>query len=488
MNLRRFVASAVALLAAASYAPPPAAAASPNYPHINVTDFLRGLQYISNRTAREQAWAWAASHMDAIEVDGASFAQEMVKRNATIKPWRYQLDLTGCQHKSCKSTFAVDTTVESLPESYYLHFSETTTLNFVRLDGTVDRQVTIPGCPAGTAVTKACRVQLWMWEDTRWVFNPNDPGFQTWQANRLLGSLGAGVFGTFLDEHAAWVTDAWYWGRQTKPVSGGGVRELGGAKPNSPAAVSAYMPMVVNWLAVLRVKAKAQGKFVMPNLSLESTDKWGTDQALAAGGVSTEFLHRPDAFDGGSDHFERYIKLVQDLMAIGGVADLAGTLCYTGPSGYTAGNYSTSAARYRMWRLAAYYLVREGPGQTGTAYFNPGLCTRNWPTDPLGWTKEWLKAYERDFGSPAGEPYLFKKGSYTAGTKTCGYKVHARPYSGGLVLVRTKDAWNCTAWGDDSAITLTLPRSMRLLNDDGTVSAASSSVRIRNGEAAILVN
>jgi hypothetical protein len=454
-------------------------------------DFVRGIRYIYDAALREKAWQWAAAKLDGLEADG-SFSSEMVKRDGTIHPVSYRLDLTACQHQGCRSIYSVDTTVSSLPESYYLHFSETTTLDWIKPDGTFVKRVTIPGCPSGTAISKSCRVQLWLWDDSRWVFNVNDPGFQSWQANRLLASLKNGQKGMFLDEHAANIIDAWRWGRSTKAVSGGGVRELGGNRPSYGTATTLYQTMVVNWMVVFRNKAKAAGKYLMPNLSQEATDAWGIKESLAAGGVSIEFLHRPDAFDGSSGHFERYVQLIKDLVAIGGVADLAGTLCYYGPSGYTAGNYGSSKARYWMWRLAAYYLVRESAGSPARIYFNPGLCTKNWSTDPLGWTKEWLPAYEKSIGSPSGDAYKIKTGSYSystsSGTKTCGYKVFARNYTGGMVLVRTKDAWNCTNWGDQSAQTVSLPRSLRVLKEDGTLGTAASTAKIRNGEALVLKN
>jgi hypothetical protein len=469
----------------------PAPTASPSLSHMHAFDFVRGIRHIYDAAKREQAWQWAAAHLDGLEADG-SFASEMLKRDGTIKPFSYRLDLTACQHTGCSYTYPVDTSVSSLPENYYLHFSETTTLTFVKLNGTVVKTVTIPGCPAGTAVTKACRVQIWMWGDTRWVFNVNDPGFQTWQANRLVASLSSGQKGMFLDEHGPTLSSTLHWGQENKPVSGGGIRELNGYRPGS-AANALYNPMVTGWLTVLRAKAKAAGKFVMPNLGTYALKPEAIDQAMAAGGVSTEQFHRPDAFD-GAYMYGPFIKLMKDLAAVGAVVDLHGSSCHYGPSGYTAGNYGSSKARYWMWRLASYYIVREPVGSPGRIYFNPAFCMTNWATDPLGWTKEWLPAYDKGFGAPAGEATVFKKSEYSyttsSGQKTCGYSIYQRPYAGGLVLLRPKDPSSCPSapYGDASAVTLYLPKAMRMLREDGTLAAASSTVRLRNAEAVILLN
>lgn len=481
--LARLALLVILVCALHSALPPPATAA---WSHIRVLDLGRGIEYIPDSVAREAAWDWYATHVDAMEAGNAPFASAMTSRNARMRTFAYRIDLTGCQHVGCKSTAAVDTAMASLPESYYMHFSETTTLRFVGLDGQTVETVTIPGCPSTQPATEACRVQLWMWEDARWAFNVSDSGFQAWQADRLVESLSSEQDGLFLDEHASSISGNWYWDRQTVAVSGGGVRELDGRRPGA-AASELYQPMVTSWLTVLRARAAESGKVVLVNAAGWLLNEPMVDQAMAARGVSMEFVHRPDQFDGGSDQYERFIDLMKDVADVGGTADLSGTLCYTGPSGYSAGNYGSAAARYRMWRLASYYLVREPQGSPGTIYFNPGLCVRGMSSDPLSFTEEWLPAYEKGFGSPTGEAEVTQRGSYTDGSKTCGYEVFSRRYTGGLVLVRTKDSSGCTNWGDASAATVSLPNAMRVLKEDGTLSRATSTVTLRNAEALVLV-
>lgn len=471
-----------------SAATPPASAASPHYASVNSLDLARGVEHIPDATTRETALTWLASHLDGVERDQDSWASQLASKNGAMQNFVYRLDLTACQHVGCTPTGTVDRAVSDLPEDYYMHFSETTTLDFVSLSGEIVKTVTIPGCPEGAALSKACRVQLWMWNDARWAFNVNSAGFHDWQANRLVASLSAADKGIFLDEHGATLEQVWYWGRQTRLVSGGGVRELSGHRVG-PSATALYMPMMTGWLTVLRAKAKAAGKYVMPNVATDTLSPFGTDQALAAGGVSMEFLHRPDFFDGAAQ-YSQFIGFVADMTAIGGVANLDGTLCYYGPSGFTAGNYGSSKARYWMWRLASYYMVRERAGSPGKAYFNPGLCTRNWRSDPLGFTKEWLPAYERGPGLPDADAVKLETGTYTdttsSGSKSCPYAIFSREYSSGMVLVRPKDRWDCTNWGDASIVTVHLPKAMRLLKEDGTLAAASTVVTLRNAEAAIL--
>lgn len=62
--------------------------------------------------------------------------------------------------------------------------------------------------------------------------------------------------------------------------------------------------------------------------------------------------------------------------------------------------------------------------------------------------------------------------------------VFARNFTKGLVLVRPNSGGG---YGDDTASTVALPRPLRLVSPDGTVSERLQRIRLRNAEAAILV-
>ncbi|MFQ6097294.1 MAG: putative glycoside hydrolase [Armatimonadota bacterium] len=64
------------------------------------------------------------------------------------------------------------------------------------------------------------------------------------------------------------------------------------------------------------------------------------------------------------------------------------------------------------------------------------------------------------------------------------WKVLARDYDRALVLVKPPLG---VGYGDDTATTLRLPRPLRLLNMDATLAPPQSDLRLRDGEAAILV-
>ena len=208
-------------------------------------------------------------------------------------------------------------------------------------------------------------------------------------------------------------------------------------------------------------------------------------QAVAAGGVTTEGLWRPDAFD-GTERFLAVVEAVRQLAAEGGRADLYGTLHYTGPSSYTAGGYADPAARYRMWRLAATHLARADADDAGVVYLDPTLGIR-FDGDPLAWMEEWIQAYTVDLGVPVDAPSVLLRDAYTSsGGVSCPAVVLTRAYTYGRVLVRAKDAWNCNDWDDLGAVDVTLDAPMAPLAPDGTWGTPTSRVRIRNGEAWIL--
>ena len=80
----------------------------------------------------------------------------------------------------------------------------------------------------------------------------------------------------------------------------------------------------------------------------------------------------------------------------------------------------------------------------------------------------------------------------TGESETPRYGVLSRSYNeeNVLVLVRPKDRWDCTAYGDDTAVVVDLPTATewRLLLEDGSLTEPVSSIALRNAEAVILFN
>ncbi len=459
-------------------APPPSS-------RLPVLDFGRNLTWITDDADQAAAYDAFAARVDVAEASlGSSQLTELQARNPAITTFNYQLDLTGCFHEQCGGSTPLDTTWDTLPESYFLHFSEPTRLRFKALDGSDLGAVDLAGCAEGTEPTAACRARTFIWGDTRYLLAVGDAPLRDWMAARLLATTDDTVRGVFLDEHSHLFADAMKFGGQATVESGGGLREYGGRRPDDSTLSTDWNADVVGSLSHYRETLAAEGRYLLVNVATYYSKADAQAQARAAGGVTTEGLWRPDAFD-GTDRFLEVVDAIRQLSAEGGRADLYGTLYYTGPSSYSAGGYADAASRYRMWRLAATHLARADADDTGVVYLNPTLGIRT--DDALAWLDEWLPAYSVDLGFPVDAPSVMVRDSYaSSGGVDCPAVVLTRAFTHGRVLVRAKDAWNCNDWDDVSAIDVALDAPMALLQPDGTWGAPTSTVRIRSGEAWIL--
>jgi hypothetical protein len=453
------------------------ASQSSHWSHINIADFGRALPYQGDASIRATAYQWFGQHVDLAEVTGN--ATDLRSADPSMQLFTYHLDL---------SAFA-NTDSANLPEEYFLHFSEDTQLRFRALDGSTVSTVTITGCPSSQPVNRNCRVQTYIWTDRRYVFNLKSATWQDWKATQLLNSTGRTLNGVFLDEHGPGFVQPLSWGSQAVVLSGGKIRELSDLRPGfaGDALDQDYNTATVAWLNYLRTRFQQAGKFIMLNPATYMLDPMVVDQIKALQGVSTEYMHRPDSW-AGAYQYQQFIDVVKDVSSNGGIVDLHGTWCYTGPSGYTAGNYGTSAARYRMWRLASYYLLKEAVGSSGIVYFNPAFCS-NVTIRPLEDATEWLMAYQVNVGQPVGNSYVHQQG--TAGIassdgRPCPYKIFGRTYTNALMLVRPKDMWDCTDYGNGGATVVTLPQPGYVLKEDGSLSAQTTTVTLRNAEAVIV--
>lgn len=158
-------------------------------------------------------------------------------------------------------------------------------------------------------------------------------------------------------------------------------------------------------------------------------------------------------------------------------------------------------ARDRIYGVASYYLLQNPGYDHWAAYRGYGY----WPTLETN-EKMWSRALEVDIGQPTGAVpegnvpltywavWVFAEGAdpghpdYPDITK-CRYKVYAREYSGGLVLLKPKSGNDParSTFADNTATTHDLGDWYQIVYDDGTLGPPISSVTLRNGEAAILV-
>jgi hypothetical protein len=261
-----------------------------------------------------------------------------------------------------------------LPEEYFLHVSEPTDLRFMNDDGTVQGDVSLPGCPNTRPVTRACRLQVFLNGSRRYVYNVSTEAFQAWKAAQLKRS-GRALNLLILDNHAPGFVESMGWGKQTVVVAGGSLREFREQQIGPPGGSwdQVYNDGVIAWLSSLADSFAQEGNAVLLNADRSLFHPMMLAQIKAARGLFTD-VHHPEGLIGGSQ-YQALLDLIQTLVNTDGVVDLGGMWCHTGPSGYTAGLYTSPVARYRMWRLSSYYLLKQPFGSKGTVYFDPAFCS-----------------------------------------------------------------------------------------------------------------
>lgn len=484
-----------------------AAAACFTQQDLYVLEFVRPGHYYANNSARNGVYEFLKNKINITEDSTGLLASLWKSLNPWIQTFRYSLDMQFCVHEGCgygRGNAGPHPEEPGIPESYFLHFSETTTIQLDPIFGTPATYgapdpwlVTIPGCPIGTPVTRACRVLSWGWEDTNFSFDQGNPNYRTWMAARLVSIAEAhGAGGIFLDAHGPGFRSIY--GASTEVLSGGMVRELG-LRANDPAIDAPYNAELVQALEVERAALNAAGRFLMVNCAAWSLNPLCVAQQIAAGGAHTEMMFTTAM---SATQIDGIISLVDQISQRPlGVVDLYGSSCYWGGPTYTSrGNFSTPRARYLYWRFAAYLLVREPAGARGHAYFDPTLCF----SDPWGqsnnfdptragayndYQSEWLGAF-RALGSPTGAAFRIAEGSSPAGTCTESggrrYTVFKRNYTRGIVVVRPRDHWDCDNYADGTAVSVPLGGTYRLRRDDGSLGPPITTVALRNSEAAIL--
>ncbi len=449
---------------------------SPHWSHINVLDFGRNLSYQNAGAQKTAACNFFADKVDECETKNSATEVLLTARNPNMRYQAYDLDSTICLHVDCDKDNASNPELVGLPENYFLHFTDETVLDIYKF-GVFYEQITIP---AGG------RIREFIWDDYRYIYNPKITAWQDWMINRLITNVDTND-SLFLDEHGP----GWRYisGSNSVLVSGGHITEYGDKLPNNDQLDIDFNADVCTWLAHLKVHFDAIGKPVSVNTAGYSTNQLSIDRAVAVGGFHLEYMFRPDMEEYTQNLLIAAIKTVTDA---GGRVDTHSSTGYYGPAEYTAGNYTSADTRYRMWRLAFYYIVKEAIGSSGMVYFDPTFYIK-FGEDTSTYDDffvEWETAFETNVGLPTALHYTYQTGNNPARLPDIvPYKIRARDYTNALVLVRTKDLWSDTEFGDPSAVTVNLPEgnTWHFLNANGTYGPAITSVSLRDSESAILL-
>ncbi|MBX6330722.1 MAG: hypothetical protein IRY91_02620 [Gemmatimonadaceae bacterium] len=303
----------------------------------------------------------------------------------------------------------------------------------------------------GTSRDPAHRMTTVIWGTKRWMLNPADSGLRLYHRDDLGRILESGDAGVFYDELGRGVMakafrslelDSLAYQRAT-------VAKLAAEREAYPHAIikvntAAYMTPFDS--AVIVAAGAAHLETLNDALSANITYAWRwIDNLFAAGVWSIEFVS---------------LRAWTDKL----------------PASLTPGNEDTRIHRVRMGDYASYLMVR--PSAPRKLQWNQD---NSWSEDPGA---HWLKAYEANLGEPMAARSVLTSGTDPLGQK---YTVWQRPYTRATVLLRTVVGWDKPNYGDESAITVTLPRPMRRLTSSGALASPSTTITLRAGEGAILL-
>ncbi|MBA2243328.1 MAG: hypothetical protein H0W11_00085 [Gemmatimonadetes bacterium] len=455
--------STIMVTAASSPVSPPPGPYSPTTPHwshirLEVTDFRIGVQVHGG--AAQAEYDWTAAQYDAI-MDGN--LAEYRKRNPSIKHYPYTLSAWF----QAKSGDLYKGTDYLAMKAWY----DDPTLNTQGYD--IEEAFLHTGLPK----TEQNRLVKAGWQGVNdWYANPGDPGYRAYSLyryNRIVLESYAGQKsdGAFLDSF------------ETHNLG----KALGSVEyPTGAAGEAALFGAWETWTKEVRAHISRDG--ARRRLHTNPAQYWN------------DWI-RKFAIAGGSAHFEmgqsaesahRYFwDKIADMTAQDVVSQMLsgysrkhyndGVLGAT----FLPGNEKSKAARGKLVELASYYMIRPGASQIDLVRYT---LTNFWDRP---FSEEWTRAIETDVGHPRESRRVYATGTFsfmTAWGKSWQWRVWAREYDNALVLIHSPWDKDQDRYGDDTAVTVTLPAgTWHMLYEDGTLGSAITSVTLRNAEAAILL-
>jgi hypothetical protein len=247
-----------------------------------------------------------------------------------------------------------------------------------------------------------------------------------------------------------------------------------GGKP--PAATAAVLENTLNYTADYASLMAALTGAVEPHWVVVNTSNGTSDTATivsSTSGYFEEFALRP--LSGTYQQFE-------DLAgAVGTLQDSHGsTPPYAILDSLPTGGSSTDP-RTQIATLAEYYLLANSKYTFLDFYGGYAPSTQ--------WSQHFSQAVNFNVGQPKGDWSL-----YTAGldpsNRSLTYHIYERQYSNALILYKPLSYSGSSgakgSLGSDSATTIQLHGSYRVLQADGKLSGPVTSIQLRNGEGAIL--
>jgi hypothetical protein len=291
--------------------------------------------------------------------------------------------------------------------------------------------------------------RLFSYGPMRFATNPGDAGFRAWAINYDVRYLNS------------------------NPLAAGLFMDNSGGK--APAMAGSVIEPVGTYSTDYASLLYEIGRAIAPRWILANTAGGGANAnptIQQVQGYFEEFAIRPLATN------------YQQFEGLAGLVAARATLASPSPFAVLDSNPQGGAPtdpRTEMATLAYYYLLAD-PNSTFLDY-DGGFDT----TGP--WSRHWFPAMGVNIGQPTGSWSLFAAGADPANSALT-YHVYQRAYSNGLVLYKPLSYGNGVngTTSDATATTQDLGGTYYPLQADGTLGAPITSITLRNGEGAVLVN
>ncbi len=365
------------------------------------------------------------------------------------------------------------------PESAYMHYWNDTQIT---LQG---QTISIPGWGGGSATNPAdARVVVYYANKSRRVIYAGTPEAAQIQREVMVtyGVMqtfnGTNIYpdGIFLDNsaHALWNTGSL--------VSGGQIREhpthaiIGGAEFQDWYWNDNYGPFLTTLKDTLGTAASWHPDGKAKKLMINNSNSWSPSYMTydVADVLLMEFQYSPVRNNGTYAVLNAFSRIRDAHNA--GIEAFLPSLVVQSVSGY-AGSYTY--AEGQLGNLA-FYLAARAPS---TSLFMIGT----FDVSSSGWESSvWNPAIDVAntlLGESVGDPYSFQSGTDPRGYN---YLVTGRDYENGLVLVRSRGAWNEDI-STNTAVQITLPSAMSRVAPDGSIGSPTTSLTLRNGEGCFLL-
>jgi len=355
-------------------------------------------------------------------------------------------------------------------EECYIHYMDDTRIRIQ------NQEIFIPGWPDGSAATEAeARVVVYYANKTR-----RATGFSTFLARQINKEV---VLGTTVDLAFTGTTlypdgicldnSPWKLGNLGTVLEGGHIAE---DPAHSVAGTTAFQnwrwPGFGTFLHEMRDTLHLMGK----GLTINVSSYWSDDYATygVADFVYLEFIYDPVRNFG--------LNAIPQAWQRDQLAEAAGirTIYAPAPKRNDPGFEGEITYGQALLGGLAWNLMTRTPQSLlficGTA--DPGNA--GW--DTLTW-RGCIEVAKNQLGLPSGDPYLFAEGTDPLGNP---YRIYARDYDNGLVLLRNRGNWN-QGIEPETAVPVPLPSPLAPVSPEGEIGTAVTTISLRNGTGAILL-